>query len=165
MIASLDVHYCDGHACAAAVVFSTWASTSPIKDYSVVIQWYEEYESGKFYQRELQPLLMVIEIIEEPIQLYIIDAYCYVSDARSPGLGFYLFKALNEQIPVVGVAKNKFKNTDIAEEVFRGQSKKPLYVTSVGISQVEAAAKITLMAGKFRIPDLLKLADLKARER
>lgn len=164
-MACLDVHYYAGQARAAAVVFSNWTSTKPIRDYSVLIQWDKKYESGNFYQRELQPLLEVIEMIEEPIQLYIVDAYCYVSDDRSPGLGLYLYKALNEQIPVVGVAKNKFENTNIAEEVFRGQSKKPLYVTSVGISQVEAAAKIALMAGKFRMPELLKLADLKTRER
>ncbi len=49
--------------------------------------------------------------------------------------------------------------------MFRGQSKKLLYVTSVGISQVQAASNIAIMAGEFRIPDLLKIADQKARER
>lgn len=110
-------------------------------------------------------MLKIIEIIEEPIELYIIDAYCYLSDDRSPGLGVYLYKALNEKVPVVGVAKNKFKNTHIAEVVFRGRSKKPLYVTSIGISQVQAASNIAVMAGKFRISTLLKIADQKARER
>lgn len=165
MIACLDVHYYDDYACAAAVVFNTWSSTAPIKEYSEVIQWNKKYKSGKFYQRELKPLLKIIEIIEEPIQLYIIDAYCYLSDDHSPGLGVFLYKALNEQVPVVGVAKNRYKNTHIAEVVFRGQSKKPLYVTSVGISQVQAASNIAIMAGKFRIPDLLKIADQRARER
>jgi len=164
MIACLDVHYYDDYACATAVVFNNWSATKPIKEYSTVFQWNKKYKSGKFYQRELKPLLKVIEIIAEPIQLFIIDAYCYLSDDRSPGLGLYLYKALNKQIPVVGVAKNKFKNTHIAEEVFRSQSKKPLYVTSVGISQVQAASNIAIMAGKFRIPDFLKLADQKARE-
>lgn len=50
------------------------------------------------------------------------------------------------QVPVVGVANNKFQETDIAEEVFRGRSKKPLYVTSVDISQIESAANIAMIA-------------------
>ncbi|MCP4120011.1 MAG: hypothetical protein GY737_32370 [Desulfobacteraceae bacterium] len=54
-------------------------------------------------------------------------------------------------------------NTDHAEEMFRGQSKKPLYVTSAGISQVQAASNIGKMAGRFRVPDLLKRVDKKAR--
>lgn len=108
MITCLDVHYYDDYACVAAVVFNRWSSTNPIKEYSEVIQWNKKYESGKFYQRELKPLLKVIEIIEEPIQLYIIDAYCYLSDDRSPGLGVYLYKALDEQVPVVGVANRSW---------------------------------------------------------
>lgn len=165
MLACLDVHYSDSFVRAAAVVFENWSSTAPRRVYSVDMQGAERYESGKFYRRELQPLLNLIQIIEEPIQLYIIDAYCYLSDERLPGLGVYLYKALNRKIPVVGVAKNKFKQTDIAEEVYRGGSEKPLFVTSVGISPKEAARDIAVMAGDFRIPDLLKLVDRKARER
>lgn len=163
MIACLDVHYNDDYACAAAVVFNDWSATGSIKEYSEVVQWNKKYEPGKFYRRELEPLLKVIEKIAEPIRLYVIDAYCYLSTDHSPGLGAHLYKALNEQIPIVGVAKNKFKNTDHAEEVFRGQSGKPLYVTSAGVSQVHAASNIAAMTGKFRIPDFLKIVDQKAR--
>lgn len=136
----------------------------PVKEYARIIQWDKAYTPGKFYQRELKPLLKVIQIIAEPVHVFIIDGYCYVTDDKEPGLGTYLYEALDQQVAIVGVAKNRFKPVGIAEEVFRGQSKNPLYVTSIGIPQAEAALNITRMAGKFRMPDLLKQADQKARE-
>ena len=38
-----------------------------------------------------------------------------------------------------------------------------LYVTSAGISVTEAALVVSEMAGRFRLPDALKLADRLAR--
>ena len=164
MIACLDVHYDDEWARAAAIVFEHWASAVAAKKYTAVIPWAKKYESGIFYQRELIPLLAVINKIPESIQVYIIDAYCYLSTDREPGLGIYLYQALNGKVPVVGAAKSKFKQADMAQPVFRGQSIRPLYVTAVGISDRQAASNVSGMAGKNRIPDLLRLADRTARE-
>ena len=44
-------------------------------------------------------------------------------------------------------------------EVIRGQSNKPLYVTSLGIELTKAAQDIKSMAGKHRMPDLLTYLD------
>ena len=44
-------------------------------------------------------------------------------------------------------------------EVTRGQSNKPLYVTSLGIELTKPADHIKSMAGKHRMPDLLTYLD------
>ncbi len=122
-----------------------------------------EYEPGRFYLRELVPLLAVIEMIAEPIDTFIIDAYCYLSSDLASGLGSYLYRAMDQQASVVGVAKNRFKNSTHAEKVFRGGSRRALFVTSMGLSQKQAASKIASMAGSNRIPKLLKAVDQLAR--
>ena len=43
-------------------------------------------------------------------------------------------------------------------------SNRLLYVTSIGLSQKEAASHILPMSGKFRIPTLLKAVDQSARK-
>jgi deoxyribonuclease V len=47
--------------------------------------------------------------------------------------------------------------------VFRGQSSRPLYVTAAGMAVTDAAALVGAMAGRFRLPDALKLVDRLAR--
>ena len=58
------------------------------------------------------------------------------------------------------MAKSYFhQNEKLTVEVLRGKSKKPLFVTSVGMETAVAAEKINTMAGEFRIPALLKELD------
>ena len=164
MIACLDVHYLENAACAAAVVFGQWADTTPLNQYSVLVQGIEAYEPGKFYLRELKPLMAVIERIEEPICTYLIDAYCYLSQGLEPGLGAHLYTAIHGRSAVIGVVKNRYRRSHHAIAVFRGKSRRPLYVTSIGLPQEEAASQISAMLGKFRIPTLLKAVDRLARK-
>jgi len=49
-------------------------------------------------------------------------------------------------------------------KIFRGGSRRPLYVNSVGIDLEEAKQKIIAMHGDFRVPTLLKLADRESRK-
>jgi deoxyribonuclease V len=163
MKACLDVHYLTNTACAAAVIFNNWTDTTPLNRYTEFVQDNKAYEPGKFYLRELKPLMAVIEQIKEPIQIYLIDAYCYLSSGNEPGLGAYLYAATGGRSAIIGVAKNRFRDTHHATEVVRGNSKRPLYVTSIGLSQEEAAALVSVMAGEFRIPTLLKAVDQLAR--
>lgn len=78
---------------------------------------------------------------------------------NKPGLGFYLFRELNENIPIIGVAKSKFANTPTEPELYRGESINPLYVTSIGIPVQDAKNIIASMHGTFRLPTLLKQVD------
>ena len=78
-------------------------------------------------------------------------------------LGQYLYDVLDQKIPVIGLAKCSFASISDDYSVLRGDSKKPLYVTSVGIDQALAMKYIAEMHGDFRIPDLLKKADQACR--
>lgn len=86
----------------------------------------------------------------------IIDGY--IDPGNKPGLGRHLWRTLGEKVIVIGVAKTFFKGTETVK-VFRGRSRRPLYITSAGIDTFEAASLIEKMPGNFRIPDMLKLVD------
>ena len=90
-----------------------------------------------------------------------VDGY---ADFGTPdkSLGAHVFEKYG--IPVIGVAKNRYKECRIPNiEVFRGSSQKSLYVTSKGIDNETAKDWVIHMAGENRIPYLIKLADTYAR--
>ncbi len=66
---------------------------------------------------------------------------------------------------VFGVAKSRFVGAVDAVPVTRGRSSRPLFVTAAGMDPEEAAEKIRIMHGAYRIPTMLKLADRLCRER
>ena len=163
MIAALDVHYADSEASAAAVVFESWDSERAVETYVVSTQGCGDYSPGEFYLRELLPLLAVISAIREDVSAYVIDGYCHLSAGGDPGLGVHLAQSLVGAPKIVGVAKNRFRNSHHAFEVLRGGSERPLFVTSIGLDYEEAADKITSMHGSYRFPTLLKEVDRLSR--
>ena len=70
MIACFDVHYDNGFANAAAIVFNQWADDNVVDKYVVRCNNVREYNAGSFYKRELEPLLKVIRQIDYPCLLY-----------------------------------------------------------------------------------------------
>jgi deoxyribonuclease V len=64
---------------------------------------------------------------------------------------------------VIGVAKNPLKIAGRFVPVFRGRSRKPLFVSAIGHPVEKASLQIESMHGVYRIPTLLKLADQYAR--
>ena len=87
----------------------------------------------------------------------------WLDEPTHNGLGMYLYEALEKKYPIIGVAKAKFGNTPQKCEILRGESKKPLYITSVDIPLEEAKNAILKMAGEHRFPTLLKEVDSLAR--
>lgn len=161
MIVALDVQYEGDRAAAAAVIFDNWTDATPRDTITVFIEGVAPYEAGSFYKRELPCLLKALDAVEAKHgrpDLLIVDAYVNLEPGH-PGLGRRLFDAVG--IPVVGVAKTRFHQAE-AEPVMRGGSGNPLYVTSVGV--VNMAPHVVQMAGEYRNPTLLKLADRLARE-
>lgn len=165
MIAAVDVHYnADAGATvlaaivavAAAVVFSDFADLVAYRTYTRIISSVEDYAPGQFYKRELPCIMAVLETIEEDIDTVIIDGY--VELGKRPGLGLHLWKALKGKKKVIGVAKSHFKGSS-AIEVYRRGSRRPLYVTAIGIDAPAAADLVSRMSGEHRLPTLLKLAD------
>lgn len=170
MIVCVDVDYRedpqDGstQAVAACVVLSSWASDRAYDEHVCLIEDVAEYVPGQFYRRELPCVLAILDKVEEPIDLVIVDGYVHLDEAGSPGMGAYLHEALGGRVPVVGVAKNRFRTATTAVEILRGTSARPLYVSAAGIEPEAAAAKVRSMHGRFRFPDMLKRVDRLCRD-
>jgi deoxyribonuclease V len=165
-ILALDAAYTFPNAYCVGVIFSTIESEE-ITWFNSEVEIAEEYIPGEFYKRELPSLMKVIEQVElNSIDFIIIDGYVFLDDFGKKGLGAHLFDTLEGKVPIIGVAKSKFyDNTRNVQEVFRGKSKKPLYVTSIGIDITIAAQCITNLAGDYRMPDILKKLDQRTKNR
>ena len=165
MIACLDVDYKENEAQIACLLFEDWKDEHPHSITTLEIRDIQEYVPGQFYKRELPCIIQVLEKITTPLDVIVIDGYVWLKDEQSPGLGAYLYEHLNETIPIVGVAKNKYKDDQgCSGKVLRGQSAKPLYVTVAGMDLTAALAHIKNMHGSYRIPTLLKLVDQSCRD-
>ena len=159
MIICLDVDYRTGRAAAAGLLIEDWEDRRPIKELVRAYEEPAEYRPGRFYLRELPPLLELIGSLAERPETAVIDGYVWLGKNREPGLGAYLYRRLEEKTAVVGVAKNPFRGGGSALSVYRGKSKDPLFVTAAGMDPEKAAAAVGRMAGDFRIPDILKKVD------
>ncbi|TFF34146.1 endonuclease V [Mucilaginibacter psychrotolerans] len=157
MIIAIDVYYLENTAKAIGALFY-WDDTVAKNTISVEVDNIEPYVPGEFYKRELPCILKVIEQAGlEQIDLIIVDGNVYIDNEGTFGLGGKLWEALGGKIPVIGVAKTSFKNTEEkVTPVERGQSKNPLFVSAIGMDTEEAAALIKGMKGEHRMPDILK---------
>lgn len=160
MIVAIDVYYSPPTAKAVGVLFD-WDDTHP-KD--IIIETLKEvadYEPGAFYKRELPALRAVLNRVDlAQIEAVVIDGHIYVDNNGTFGLGGRLWEALNRAVPVIGVAKTPFfANKETVCAVYRGESKNPLYVSTVGYPLAAAIEHIRNMKGEHRIPTVLKLLD------
>lgn len=160
MLLALDVHYKENFAQIVAIIFD-WFDEQPQKVFIDKVDVVNDYIPGEFYKRELPCLLKAIKNIDlSEIGAIIIDGHVYVEESKF-GLGGKLYESLNKKVPVIGIAKNSFhKNKNTVEEVFRGKSKNPLYVSTIGIDLIIVVEKIKEMKGEYRIPTILKKLDM-----
>lgn len=159
MIFAVDVAYHEDSAFVAGILFETWESSSFEKVYTKRVDSIADYESGAFYKRELPCILSVLDEVQESIDFIVIDGYVSLGENRDVGLGMHLWNSLGGKTPIIGVAKNYYKNTPIECGVLRGASVKKLYITSVGVELDLAKEYILKMHGIYRIPTLLKQLD------
>lgn len=168
MIYCFDTYYFEDYAQTSCIGITSWTSEKADFELTESIREIEEYESGSFYKRELPCLKSIIEKIDlDPKNdILVVDGFVVLDDRGKLGLGGYLFEHLNAEVPVIGVAKNNFATINsLKREVLRGESRKALYVTALGIDLDEASEKIQTMHGDFRIPTVLKLVDSRCREK
>ena len=168
MIYCFDTYYFDDYAQTSCIGIESWSSETADFELTESISEIQDYESGSFYKRELPCLISILNKIDLNPQkdILVIDGFVVLDDDGKLGLGGYLFKHLNSEIPIVGVAKNNFATIhQLKREVLRGESVKPLYVTAKGIDLDEASANISKMHGDFRMPTILKLVDSCCREK
>lgn len=163
MILAIDVHYNENEAIAAGVTFQDWTDTNETGIYISRISPVHEYIPGQFYKRELPCIDALLKEHHLKPDTIVVDGYALLGTDKK-GLGYYLYEHLNNSTAVIGVAKKPFKNIRDQCKLYRGESTKPLYVTSVGIPQEEAKESILSMDGNYRFPTLLKLVDSACRK-
>ena len=161
MIACVVVDYHDTGAVAAGIAFRDWVDDSAIAERVVSLSNIEPYKSGQFFIRELPCILAVLQILP-PVQVALIDGYVWLEENR-PGLGAHLYHSLDGRVPIIGVAKSRYLGAVNVQELARGKSKQPLYISAVGMSVSQAAEHVYSMRGPYRIPTLLKRVDLLSR--
>jgi deoxyribonuclease V len=159
MILAVDVGYRENHALAAGVAFQNWEAAEPNGQWVVSIANVAAYEPGQFYRRELPCILALLGQIDSLPQTILIDGYVYLGADRKPGLGKHLYAALGGKCAVIGVAKTRFRDTPAEAEVYRGDSRRPLYVTAVGVDEADARSAVMRMHGAYRLPEMLRRAD------
>lgn len=157
----IDVSYSgnDGHV--AGVAFSDWTSSVPLWTGTTVVHNVAPYESGSFYKREMPCILAILKEVPFKYDTIVIDGYVWLG--TNPGMGAHLYEELNQECKVIGVAKTEFHNAASTKVCRHGCV--PLYITSIGISEEDAALAIKSMFGPYRIPKLIKLADTLSRNR
>ncbi len=164
MILATDVQYIDGKGFAAGVLFENWDSCSPVGEFISEIVTDEVYIPGQFYKRELPCILKLLNEHALSPDVIIIDGYVFLDGVTRPGLGKYLYDALDGKISIVGVAKKAFAGIGSEFSVLRAKSENPLYITVIGYSLNSAKENVLNMCGEHRIPSLLKRADQLCRE-
>jgi deoxyribonuclease V len=163
MIAFTDVHYRDTDATAACVVVDRWDAATPGDEWTRVVSPIAAYEPGAFFKRELPCLLEVLRPAPA-LRWVVIDGYVWLDANRTPGLGARLHEALGG-VPVIGLAKTKWKGSAFATPVPRPGSTKPLFFTCVGVDEATALGDVARLHGAHRLPTLVKHVDALARGR
>lgn len=165
MILATDVQYLDRKGIVAGVLFEDWNSSAPAGEYVSEVDIDAAYIPGQFYKRELPCILALLREHALSANIIIIDGYVFLDENERPGLGKYLYDALDGNAVIVGVAKNVFSGIGGEHMVFRGRSKIPVYITVIGDSLESAKKNVLSMYGEHRIPSLLKKADRLCRDR
>jgi deoxyribonuclease V len=161
LCAAVDVHYLStGGARAAAVLAADAAFAHVLAERTAVVPQVPPYRPGEFYLRELPPLRAVLDDVSG-LGLLVVDGYADLDPSGRPGLGAHARAEFG--IPVIGVAKSRFRTATHAVPVVRGSSVRPLFVTAAGMSVAAAADLVRRMAGRYRLPDALRRADTLAR--
>lgn len=164
MHVALDVYYGPTWTRGAAVGFGSVADEQPA---FVVVEEFagsaEDYEPGEFKKRELPFLVKLVELARARAEIatILIDGYVWLDDGRA-GLGGHLYEQLDPRVPIIGVAKTRYRGAN-AIEILRGESKSPLLITAAGIEPSAAAELVRAMHGDHRIPTLLRAVDRATR--
>lgn len=165
MIYAFDTYYYEDYANTVCIAFENWTSEKEVEVFTEQIPITSGYESGAFYKRELPCILSLLsKIALKNGDVIIVDGYVTLDNNGKLGLGGYLYDALDQKYPIIGIAKNEFTTPDSQRRnVYRGESKTPLFLTAKGIAVDEVHPKVEQMHGSFRIPTLLKKLDQLSR--
>ena len=164
MIGILDVHYSDRFAAGAMVLAADFDSSVPLGTVVDVSVCTAPYKSGEFYRRELPVLTRLLRAHVPGLSCVIVD--CYVDlGTDGPGLGQRLYDLFDGKLMVIGVAKKLYRTADPVRvrRKNEGRPTKPLFVTSAGLAVDLAAYFVAHMHGPYRVPTIIKHADMLCR--
>jgi deoxyribonuclease V len=105
---------------AAAVLAADAAFTHVLAERTALIPWVSPYRPGEFYLRELPPLRAVLDDLSE-LGLLVVNGYGDLDPSGRPGLGAHAHA--ESGIPVIGVAKSRFRTATHAVTVVRGDAR------------------------------------------
>ena len=94
------------------------------------------YPPGEFSLRELPPLRAVLGGLSG-LGLLMVDGYADLDPSGRPGLGAHTHAEFG--IPVIRVAKSRFRTATHAVPAMRRSSARPLFVTAAGMPAADAA--------------------------
>jgi deoxyribonuclease V len=161
IFAAVDVHYpTEGGARAAAVLAADPSFAHVLAELTATVPEVPPYRQGEFYLRELPPLRAVLRNVDD-LRLLVVDGYVDLDALGRPGMGAHAHGVFG--VPVIGVAKTAFPTATHALQVLRGKSTRPLFITAAGMPVDAAADLVRNMAGRFRMPDVMRRADALAR--
>ena len=176
MILALDSYYKDNICNTSLVVFEDIKSDKPLYTDTIYTKVTSDYIPGEFYKRELPGIIKILEKLKEEhkdiwdnVQIIITDSFIRLKLGADEwdGLGAHFYKYLKskgEDKIIYGVAKSNFGWSHlISNNVFRGESSKPLYVQCSSGENTGVAFMVKHMYGKYRIPAMLKLVDSLSR--
>lgn len=166
MILAFDTYYYGDKAKTVCLAFDRWDAEQAQEVHTGFMEQVADYTPGEFYKRELPCILDLLgKLPYQETEAIIVDGFVFLDDDDKPGLGAHLYQALDQKIPVIGIAKTNFASLERNKiAVLRGESAKPLYITAIGMDAQQAAEQVTQMAGGYRFPSLLKQLDQLTKE-
>lgn len=159
MFLATDTRYLADRTATAGILFDDWTASVGLREVVHTSASAAAYVPGRFYLRELPAILDLVNKLDETLEVLVIDAYVWLDQRGTPGLGAHLFEAMGKSAAVIGVAKTAYAGSVHAHPVLRGDSRRPLFVTAAGVDPAQAATWVAAMHGAHRIPTLLKRAD------
>jgi len=176
---AIDAYYVGNTCHVVGGIFNKWCDEHVSKFIYADVKVNSEYIPGEFYKRELPGILKLLEQVDlNEFDTIIVDGYVYLQERISkfehklrPGLGRHLYALIKEKYPkieIVGVAKTLYgEASDDGLEYglcYRGNSKKPLYITSTKRRGKNPNYLIERMAGNYRIPTIIKEVDTETKK-
>jgi deoxyribonuclease V len=162
-LAIVDVHYTGSSAVAACAIAMRWTDEMPFEEQTTTLASVRPYTPGAFFERELPCIVQALSLVRTQYRAVVIDGYVDLDERGAPGLGGHLHERFQGAVAVIGVAKTAYRGSAFAARVFRGSSRRPLFVTARGVPLDEAARLVQQMHGTNRIPTLIKRVDSLAR--
>jgi hypothetical protein len=193
---AIDAYYIGDICHVVGGIFNKWRDEHVSKFIYADVKVNSEYIPGEFYKRELPGILKLLEQVNlDEFDTIIIDGYVhlkelghisddgrFISGPVKKGLGCHLRTALSsyymerkpkKRLNIVGIAKTLYGDNSEYGQCYRGDSKKPLYITGLNLYRGKYGKllctfglirAIKRMSGCYRIPTIIKEVDTETKK-